>query len=337
MKKPLVSVLMPVNNASAYISEALKSLLIQDYPNLEIIIVDDGCTDDTLEKVYAFADSRIVVLRNPRNEGLAESLNRAIRASSGEFLARMDADDVAHPHRFSRQVQFMTQHPEIDVLGTAMQYFGYSSYRNYFPENHEACISFLLLNVCFGHPSVMFRRRVFSRPEHFYNPSLRQYSEEYDLWCRLAPTCRFHNLREVLLYYRTYPPSVKNEAEEKRKRNHAAILRNYLSEHLFVVNDEQWACHAMAALLQPIKNIEDVHRVHDWLVFLTEANYKKNFFNPNCLQQQFAERFFELCYTYAAMNRITLPAFYQSRWRTHYSPKPLLTVKFLVKHLKWKC
>ena len=183
---PLVTILMPVYNSQAYLTDAFASIVNQTYRNIEIIIVDDGCTDSSMDIVASFHDSRVVVIKNRENIGLAASLNLAIKRSTGEFLARMDADDIAYPNRIEKQVNFLLENPTVDVLGAAMQYFGESTFLNLFPETHDACKSYLLLNVCFGHPTVMFRKEVFTNPENFYNPVFRQYSEEYDLWCYLS-------------------------------------------------------------------------------------------------------------------------------------------------------
>ncbi len=329
--QPLVSVLMPVYNAEAYIAASLKSIVEQDYENLEIIIVDDGCTDQSMDIVQSFLDPRIVLVKNPENTGLAACLNKAIAISTGEFLARMDADDIAHPARIGRQVTFMLNHPDVDVLGTSMQYFGASRFVNHFPATHEACKSYLVLNVCFGHPSVMFRRTVFDDPANFYNPVFRQYSEEYDLWCRLADRYRFDNIREILLYYRTYHLSVKSEAENKRMANSSMIRKNYLNTHLGELTDREWELHCKAAFLNNINSTADVVEISKWFSRLLDRNEVVGAFNQDMLRAHLAERFFEVCYAFTGLGRWTTFIFYRSQWLNAYAPSFKKTIKFITK------
>jgi glycosyltransferase involved in cell wall biosynthesis len=332
-RQPLVSILMPVYNAAAYIATSLSSILTQDYTEIEVIIVDDGSTDQSIDIVQSFFDSRIIIVKKPENLGLAASLNKAIGVSSGIFLARMDADDISHPSRISRQVNFMLKNPDVDVLGTSMQYFGESRFLNHFPETHEACRSYLMFNVCFGHPTVMFRRYVFDWQENFYNPDLQQYSEEYDLWCRLVNKYRFHNLGEVLLFYRTYPHALKSDAEHKRKKNSSEIRKKYLTSQLGDINDMDWSVHSRATFLTEFNSIQDIRMIDLWFKRLLELNVRVNVFNQGILNAQLAELFFEVCYAITGFRKWTMLIFYKSEWSVKFKPSFKKTLKFVIKQL----
>ena len=120
---PKVSVIMPAYNAGKYISAAIKSILEQTYSDLELIIINDGSTDDTLDIASSYHDSRIHIINNSKNMGLAKSLNIALDVSRGKYFARSDADDINLPNRFKTQVKFLELHPEVDVVGTDMYIF----------------------------------------------------------------------------------------------------------------------------------------------------------------------------------------------------------------------
>ena len=98
--------------------DSLQSILSQTYKNLEVLIVDDVCTDGSMQVVAAIPDSRVKIIRNEKNLGLAASINKAIRLSTGQYLARMDADDVALPERIDRQVAFLEKNQVVDIIGT---------------------------------------------------------------------------------------------------------------------------------------------------------------------------------------------------------------------------
>ncbi|MBU1092676.1 glycosyltransferase, partial [Patescibacteria group bacterium] len=120
MKQPTISVLLSVFNGASYIEAAVESILHQTFRDFELIIVDDGSVDETSKILDKFTDDRIVRLANEKNLGLIKSLNKALAVAQGEFIARMDADDISLLDRFQKQLVYMREHPEIGVLGTAM-------------------------------------------------------------------------------------------------------------------------------------------------------------------------------------------------------------------------
>ncbi len=116
---PSVSVLMPIYNAELTLAEAVESILAQTFTDFELIVVDDGSTDGSLQMLQKFAhrDTRIRIISRP-NTGIAGALNEAMDAARGEFLARMDADDISLPARFEKQVAFLQEHPDVVLLGS---------------------------------------------------------------------------------------------------------------------------------------------------------------------------------------------------------------------------
>jgi len=294
--RKLVSIILPVYNQQDYIHECITSLLRQTYPHLEIIVINDYSDDASISIVKSFKDERIRIIDNPRNVGLAASVNRAIEQSRGEFLARMDADDIALPQRIEKQLQFFLTHKSISILGTAMQGFGYSRYKHVFPETHEHCKARLLFNVCFGHPTVMFRREIFEDSRSFYDESLQQYSEEYDLWCRIVDRYSFANLPDTLLHYRTFPPGKKTTAESRRRQNSFNIRRSYILEQLGDLPEDCFLTHDHVANLDAAADTHEFSRWLDWLTNLKSVNARINRFSSIALDKELAYRKMEMYY-----------------------------------------
>src|ERR1700722_13117089 len=123
MSAPLISVVMSVYNGDPFLAEAVESILNQSFRNFEFIVIDDGSTDRSASIIseYQRSDPRMQV-HHQENRGLVESLNRGCRLARGTYIARMDADDVAVSDRFMRQMEFMEQHPEVGVLGGAVEF-----------------------------------------------------------------------------------------------------------------------------------------------------------------------------------------------------------------------
>jgi glycosyltransferase involved in cell wall biosynthesis len=211
MSDPLISVLMPAYNAERYIAETVESILVQTFRDFEFLIIDDGSTDRTPEILadYAGRDGRIRLVRR-ENRGLVTTLNELISLARGPLLARMDADDIAMPQRFERQVAFLQSHPEVVAVGSrviAIDPDGDELFEMCREENHEAIDSANMKRQggTFMHPAVMMRAGAVR--------SIGGYRTEYhlcedmDLWLRLAEVGKLYNIQEILLKYRQHMSS----------------------------------------------------------------------------------------------------------------------------------
>ncbi len=207
---PIISVVMPVYNGEKYLHETVDSILHQSFSNFEFIIVNDGSTDQSLEILenYAVQDKRIQII-NRENYGVSVSRNEAIMQARGEYIAHIDADDVALLHRLERQLQWFEK-TGADVCGSWIEVFdGISSSVWRFRENDTAIKFSLLFSNAFAQSAVMVRAIV--AKENLYDEHM-QYSEDYALWTRLAMTgYKMTNVPEVLLRYRLHTNQVSQE------------------------------------------------------------------------------------------------------------------------------
>jgi Glycosyl transferase family 2 len=206
---PAISVVMSVYNGAKFLPEAVDSILRQTWSDFEFVIVNDGSTDETwsILEGYRSQDSRLRLV-DQEKRGLTASLNRGCSLSKGEFIARMDADDVAMPRRLEWQMHFMATHPGVGVLGGGFELIDAAGKRlgvSWLPfEDHE--IRQLLLDcTAFLHPSVLMSRSVLARVGGYREV---KYAEDYDLWLRLAEQTKLANLRKVIHQYRVHPEQV---------------------------------------------------------------------------------------------------------------------------------
>lgn len=216
-----LSVLMSVHNGEKYVREAIESILAQTYRDFEFVIVDDGSTDETnhILNTLAEKDSRVVVIKNKTNIRLTASLNKALRQAQGILIARMDADDVALPDRFRKQVAFLNAHPDIGVVGTAFEWIdehGSVIEKRDVLTSHTDIHRALIRTNPFLHGSVMMRKELLDQV-HSYNETYKK-AQDYDLWLRLSSICRFANLPDVLMQKRMTRQmiSFKNERTQIR-------------------------------------------------------------------------------------------------------------------------
>ena len=210
VSKPLVTVIMPVFNAAAYVGEAVKSILQQTFTNFEFLIIDDASIDDSVNIIRLFNDERIQLIQKPVNTGYTDSLNYGLSIAKGIYIARMDADDISYPDRFAQQVQYMQTHPETLVLGTAYKILGTETIITLPLTNDEAKV-IAIMHVPVAHPTVMIRRKVLEEYGLRYNKKFEP-AEDYDLWTRILEIGKIENLQLPLLYYR------KHEAQQSTVR-----------------------------------------------------------------------------------------------------------------------
>lgn len=329
----LVSVIIPVYNAAEYLLESILSICNQTYLQLEIIVVDDASTDASVSIVQQISDSRIILVKNEINSGLAESVNKGIRLARGSYIARMDADDISLPARIQNQVKFLELNPEVGIVGTAMQSIGFSNFKHVFPETHQYCKAQLLFNVCVGHPTVMMRKCIFDNPENLYASELRQYSEEYELWCRLINRVQFANLPEVHLLYRTFPEAMKGNAVSKRKANSFQIRKTFIQRELSVDEEEYFGTHDHICNLSRASTISELNQWIQWLLTLEKLNETRDAFSKRALHYELSKRCFEIRYWNTHLGRRNfLGWLYQKKLRG-YSPTFQQYVKFFVRSL----
>lgn len=211
---PRVSVVMPMYQAERYVAEAVESILAQTFADFELLVFDDGSRDRSREIVHelAAADPRIRLFEES-HAGYVTWLNRGLELARGELVARMDADDVALPERFERQVRFLDAHPEVVALGThalCVDSDGDAIEPTAKPLDHEEIDRRHLAPGCGGsmitHPTVMLRRRA-ALEAGGYRPEA-VLVDDLELFLRLAERGRLANLPDVLLHYRIHPESV---------------------------------------------------------------------------------------------------------------------------------
>jgi glycosyltransferase involved in cell wall biosynthesis len=208
---PAISVILPVFNAAAYVQEAVTSILEQTFGAFELILIDDGSSDETLAILNGFARSnaRIRLIRQ-ENAGVVAALNRGLSLARGRYVARMDADDRAYPERFTAQFEFLEAHPEVAVLGSSVRFIDcagttFGEWR--VPATHRDIKAGLLGGDCpLPHPSVMARREVLVAAGGYCDRFA--HAEDFELWLRLSRAHGFANLPQPLLDYRIHPQGV---------------------------------------------------------------------------------------------------------------------------------
>jgi glycosyltransferase involved in cell wall biosynthesis len=174
----MVSVIMPFLNGADAFKAALQSIMNQTYGDWELLLCDDGSTDASLATARGLRDQRVTVWSDGRSQGLAGRLNECIDRARGEYIARMDADDVSYPDRLRRQVAFLDKHPDVDLVGCRMLIFGEDGSplgKRAVPPDHEQIVSDPARGFRVAHPTWLARASWFR--QYRYDPGACRYED----------------------------------------------------------------------------------------------------------------------------------------------------------------
>ena len=225
---PLVSVLMPAFNSELYIAEAIESILNQTHRNIELIIFDDGSTDNTRAVIQQYQDPRIVKILSDENYGVVRARNDMIDRASGQYIALMDADDIADPTRIEKQLKSI-ERGECDVCGSAQWVLDEASHKikkskDKFTDSDLRALLAVYCGLC--NSAMMGKAEIFKRFK--YDTAILT-SEDYYLWVQMAAAgYRFLNLKERLITYRRYPAQTSSVHLEKFKVTTIEVQKKYL-------------------------------------------------------------------------------------------------------------
>ncbi len=228
---PKISVLMSVYNGEKYLSLAIESILNQSFSDFEFIIINDGSKDRSLEIIKSYPDRRIRLIDQP-NAGLAASLNKGIGLSKGEYIARMDADDIARSTRLGMQVRFLDANPACAMVGSAVQVIDKEGKNKWIMAHTRTSLETrwsILFDTPFVHSSVMLRRAVLEKTGLYSQQAEFSLVEDYEMWSRLAKKYEVTNLSEILLDYRDNPQGVSHSKRKAQEMQSLAVSAANLS------------------------------------------------------------------------------------------------------------
>ena len=227
MNNPFVTIAIPFYNAEKFLEQAILSVCNQTYSNIEILLLDDGSTDNSLSIAHSLAlkDKRIKVYSDGENKGLIFRLNQSVSMCESEYYARMDADDIMHPLRIEKQIEHLENNPSVDILGTS---FYSIDNENRIRECVEISYVHDYNHLFILHPSVIGKTEWFKNNP--YNPSFERI-EDLELWLRTVSKYKIRTLSIPLMYYREFGvPTLKKYL--KTQKNAIKIYTSYKKYNL---------------------------------------------------------------------------------------------------------
>lgn len=291
----LLTVLMPVYNGEKYLKTAINSIINQTYPNFEFLIINDGSTDRSEEIIKVYADPRIIYIKNEDNKGIVATLNIGLEMSQGKYIARMDADDIAHPNRLKMQLNFMLSQPECKLCGTraiAINENGMETYKLKRPYVAADIKVQHLFRNSFIHPTVMLDAEV---AREFKYAANYEYAEDYYLFSQIALNYEVANLKEPLLYYRIHSENITSKKQHEMNNSEMKTM-NYLLSNLFTeqVSEREVLIHHLF-LTRDFENI-DLHTIEAHLLKIKSTNEIKQAYDHKLLSVMLQKEWFNFLF-----------------------------------------
>nr|WP_246558803.1 glycosyltransferase family 2 protein [Hymenobacter piscis] len=331
---PLVSVIIPVYNAGDYLRPAIESILQQTFQDFELIIVDDCSRDESLAVARSYqTDPRVRVLANERNRGRSFADNYGAEYARGKYIAKMDADDIALPHRLQAQVDFLEQNPTVGLTSSFLQCFGESDIVYEYPLSADAVRSFLLFNMPVANPTAFFRRSLLQEHGLRYDDTIQDtFGEDYEFIARLAQVTDIVNQPDILLHYRTLPQTLKADVHARRNAKSNQIRERQLGVFGIPFCARELHVHNTISYFPFVLGDITLAEVHAWLWKIHTFNQTRRYADPAAMLRCVAERWFLTCYLNPDRRTNGWVEYHRQPLARHYQPRRMVQAKFLIKN-----
>ena len=300
-KAPKVTVFIPVYNREKYIGEALESILTQTFSDFEILLVDDGSTDNSVDKIRSFTDPRIRLLCNERNLGIPKTRNKGVEHARGQYMAMLDSDDCAHPERLQKQVAFLDTHPDYAQVGSwcrMMDSHGRTLNKvKRQPTLPDDIHVQFLFRCAMSNRSIMARTAILQ--EYGYrNDFLR--CQDYELHVRLAKKFKLGNIPECLVYGRIHPQQITGQTPGLGDNKKQEIISGQLQELGVTFSPKDLDPHLMLSRMRKAQFVPDVDYLEwarEWLERLQEANKQTHCYAEPAFSHALSQKWLHACWT----------------------------------------
>jgi glycosyltransferase involved in cell wall biosynthesis len=316
---PKVSVVIPVFNKAPFIADTISSVLAQSFKDFELIIVDDCSSDGSQDVVRTFTDPRIRFYQNESNMGTAKIGNKLISLSNGEYIARVDADDIVPVHRLEKQVRYMDAHSEIGVSSGKMKTFGTEEVVWDIPQNDNEIKARMLFNIPIYQPASIIRRSLLESTGISYDPDGPNVAEDWLLWFRLSAHSNFGNLPDILNHYRTGDQNITSTEWFKFYEARTYLYRKIFSELGLPLDKVDIHFYTKPYFDKKPLSKESITEFHEWLEYLRRFNTEKKIFDTYFFGRNLKSRWDHLFYYLPAVGSAEVFHYWKLQKRIPYS------------------
>ena len=298
---PKVTVFIPAYNREKYIGDAIESVLSQTYTDFEILLIDDGSTDRTVEIMRSYTDPRLRIIRNQKNLGIPKTRNKGLENARGQYIAMLDSDDRAYPIRLEKQVAFLDRNPDFAQVGSWCRMMDEqgrplkkTKRQPILPDDIDVQ---LLFRCSLSNRSIMGRTELL-REFGYRNDFPR--CQDYDLHVKLAKKYKLGNLPECLVYGRIHPEQITGQTFDLGDAKKREIVRGQLTELGVQYNETDLDPHLTLSRMRKLQFIPDLQYIQwaeNWLQKILKANQKTRRYSQKALESAVGEKWMRTCWT----------------------------------------
>ena len=268
---------MSVYNTEKYLHQAIDSILSQTFSDFDFLIFNDGSTDSSVDIIRSYTDKRIKFFDSVKNLGPASCSNRGLDIAKGEYIARMDSDDISAPNRLEKQVSFMDKNPDVGLCGAWYDIIGEPEHIVKLLATDKMIRLRLFTDNAMAHSAAMLRSSVLQTNKLRYDVNFRV-GEDYFLWVVLSKHCKLANIREVLMHYRKHKDQLSTRERDKGLY-FAQVIRNYQAELLLnrPLSDDEKKIHSLLFQYGELDSAS-LKLIEAWIEQLLTANQQRRLY-----------------------------------------------------------
>jgi glycosyltransferase involved in cell wall biosynthesis len=307
-QKPLVSVVMcNYNTKEEYLRKAIESVLSQTYENFEFIIIDDASTGNDIEIIQSYHDPRIILLQNESNHHVSYTANRGLALAQGEYIARMDSDDICLPFRLEKQVLYMQKHRDVDVLCAQAKLIGNRAGVFAPGIKHSDYMKAIIFFGCpIVHPTAMFRVSFINTYGIRYDESMEsKAAEDYELWSRCIASANIHEYPQVLLHYRVHAKQISTLTGRMQIESANRVRKRMLGWLGIIPDQREISVHYLLCTdtIAPDVTLQEIEL---WACRLLQGNSERCIFQQRYFKIEILQHLFVISVKSLMQRRVTL-------------------------------
>ncbi|MHB8261599.1 MAG: glycosyltransferase family 2 protein [Bacteroidia bacterium] len=292
---PEISVILPVYNAADYLAEAIESILSQSYQNFELLLINDGSTDNSKNIINSYSDTRIRYFENDGNKGPSYTRNLGLIHSKGDYISFLDADDMALPNKLEQQLTFMKQHHEVGVCGCYAEYFGDRVGTWQYPVSNKEIRCRLMWGSSIIMSAAFIRKNTLANNNIQFSDKYLP-TEDFKLWVEMSKVSQLHNIPEVLVKYRTHRQQITVTKEKLMNETKTKIILEQLSDAGVKLLENDFDIVFKFICYKYDYFIHELNRLLEIYVEFISLNNISQKLDSTIINRQIEERLFEACY-----------------------------------------
>ena len=332
--QPLVTVLMPVYNAEKFLSEAIESILHQTFSDFEFLIINDGSTDNSLDIIKSYDDSRIRVVENDKNIKLIATLNKGFDLAKGAYICRMDADDISILSRLEKQTAVMLQNTDIIACGSWIENFDdtYNKSITKYEEQHDDIRIRTLYQNHICHASTLLNKSLIDKYNIRFDSNFI-HSEDYYFFVRLSELGMLYNIQEPLLRVRKHSNNVSVLNTKAQNENSINVINYQLNKIGIDASNIDYNLYFRFFYASFDFNKEEIEIIENIIFYIIEANQKSNYLSNKKLTDFLCEKWYHLCFNATTDGMWIYEKFEKSKLSKYYKINKYKKVRLLIKSI----